>query len=104
MYGFLSLYLTFVFLIVFLISRGERQFSCINKRLKSTDAKLAAILNHLDIEWDILPEPSEEVKNLAQVPNSKIKALRVYRQQTGAGLREGVKVIEKLSSQEKNEA
>lgn len=104
MYGYLTLYFTFTFLIVFAISLCDRQLSCINKRLKSTDAKLAAILNHLDVEWDILPEPSEKVKNLAKVPNSKIMALSVYRQQTGASLEEAMKVIEKLSSQEKNEA
>ncbi len=98
MYDYLS------FLLVVAIALGLYQLARINKRLQSTDAKLAAILNHLGIEWGILAEPSEKVKDLAKVPESKIEAVRAYRQQTGAGLKEAVEVVETLSLQKKSGA
>jgi ribosomal protein L7/L12 len=90
-------------LIIIAIALGMTLFRYINKRLKRMETKLTAILNHLGVEQDILPEPSEKVKDLAKVPNSKIEAVRVYRRQTGIGLKKAVVVVEKLSIQERRE-
>jgi ribosomal protein L7/L12 len=90
-------------LIIIVIALGLALFRYINKRLQRMETKLTAILHHLGVEQDILPEPSEKVQDLAKVPNSKIDAVRIYRKQTGAGLKEAVKVVEKLSLQERSE-
>jgi ribosomal protein L7/L12 len=84
-------------IIVIAIVLSVSQFAHINIRLQRMEAKLTAILNHLGVEQVILAEPSEKVKDLAKIPNSKIEAVRVYRKQTGAGLKEAVEVVEQLS-------
>jgi ribosomal protein L7/L12 len=90
-------------LIIIAIALDVALFRYINRRLQRIETKLTAILNHLGVEQDIFLEPSEKVKDLAEVPHSKIDAVRVYRKQTGAGLKEAVAVVEKLSIQERSE-
>jgi hypothetical protein len=94
-------YLTLITLIA--IAFGVFLFGHINRRLQRMEARLTTILNYLGIEQGILAKPSEKVKDLAKMKDSKIEAVRVYRQQTGASLKETVAVVEKLSIQERSE-
>jgi len=43
-----------------------------------------------------LAEPSEAVKALARIPGQAIPAIRLYREQTGAGLKDAKDVIDAL--------
>jgi hypothetical protein len=40
--------------------------------------------------------PSDEVKVLARTPGRKIAAIKLYRDQTGAGLRDAKEVVEEI--------
>jgi len=40
--------------------------------------------------------PSDEVKILARTPGRKIAAIKLYREQSGAGLREAKDVVDEL--------
>ncbi len=57
-------------------------------RLQKLEAKVDRILDHLGLEAADLPPLSEEVKALALQPRKKFAAVKLHRQQTGAGLRE----------------
>ena len=58
-------------------------------RLRRVEAKLDLILRHLGLEYVDPATPgglSAEVKTLADDPAQKIAAIKLYREETGAGL------------------
>ncbi len=63
-------------------------------QLKRIEAKMDAILKHLQIafEWPVV---SDEVRSLAQ-SGKVIRAIKVHREQTGAGLAEAKQLVESL--------
>jgi ribosomal L7/L12-like protein len=77
---------------VFAMSR-----SADSAQLRRLEGKLNLILKHLGLEYKdaaILVEPSAEVKALADDPSQKIQAIKLYREQTGLGLKESKEAIE----------
>jgi ribosomal protein L7/L12 len=65
--------------------------------LRSQEIKVAKLLAHLGVDLDTPLEPSDLVKELARTPGRYIAAIRAYRKQTGAGLKEAKAVIDKLA-------
>src|SRR5262245_53720078 len=63
-------------------------------RLDRVDRRLSLLLRHFNID----PAPgsplSDRVKVLADDPGRKIEAIKVYREETGAGLAEAKAVVE----------
>ncbi len=61
-----------------------------DQRLQRLEAKVNLILEHIGVKLDDSPAAilSEEVKALALQPRKKFAAVKLHRQQTGAGLRE----------------
>jgi ribosomal protein L7/L12 len=84
-------------LLIAAIAFGFYQLTRIQERLGDAEAKLDALLRHFGVEWGKLSEPSDRVKELASDPNSRIEAIKAYREQTGLGLKEAVEVIDGLS-------
>lgn len=68
-----------------------------DSRIRRTELMLHDLVNHFGIRSAVLPAPSDDVKALAADPKKKIEAIRAYRQQSGAGLREAKEAIERLS-------
>ena len=66
----------------------------IDSRLKRLDRRLSLVLRHLGIDPVAEMQLSERVQVLARDPKRKIEALKTYRQETGAGLREAKETIE----------
>ena len=54
------------------------------------------IILKLGIEPDRFDAPSEEVRELAKQPGKQVEALRAYRKQTGAGLKDAQAAINSL--------
>ncbi|RQO55536.1 hypothetical protein DBR47_19965 [Paucibacter sp. KBW04] len=76
---------------------GIFQLIRIHSRLSQVEAKLQALLLHLNAE----PEgkyqpPSDEVLALAREPKQQIAAIKAYREQTGLGLKEAKEVVDGL--------
>ena len=46
--------------------------------------------------------PSQRVRDLAQDREKKVEAIKVYREETGAELKEALEVIDQLRSQRKS--
>jgi ribosomal protein L7/L12 len=66
-------------------------------RLRVVEIKLAKLMQHVGFEADMTPEPpSQNVIALARTPKSKIAAIKAYREQTGAELKEAKQVIEAI--------
>ncbi len=80
-----------------LTKRPEIDLRALERRLKSVEQKLDALLKHSGIEP---PTPlsfglSSEVEQLARDPSTKIAAIKLYRQQNpGVGLAEAKAKIE----------
>jgi hypothetical protein len=61
-------------------------------RLQRVEHKLDLVLTHLGIEY--IPPPKAGWQELADDPARKIEAVKVYREQHGAGLFEAKKAVE----------
>jgi len=68
----------------------------LSKTLRRIESKLDRILEHLNLKYDDLdndPGLSATVKELAE-QGQKIAAIKTYREQTGAGLKEAKDAVE----------
>ena len=80
-------------LLVFGIGSIENRMSRADRRAARTERKLDLILGHLGLTEQ---EPwSDEVNTLVR-DGKKIQAIKVYREATGAGLREAKEAVDKL--------
>lgn len=84
--------------IVSLLAGGSAVYSSFKaadaRRLRRIEGKVDLILNELNLKYDEGSHLSETVKKLADDPNQKIAAIKLYRDQTGAGLAEAKEAIE----------
>jgi len=82
-----------VLLVLFGIGSIENRISRTDRRVARIEHKLDLILGHLGLT---APEPwSDEVNALVR-DGKKIQAIKVYREATGAGLKEAKEAVEKL--------
>jgi len=68
----------------------------LQKRVLDLEIRLHKLQNHIGFVADLSPVITDEVKVLARTPGSKIAAIKLYRQQTGAGLKEAKAAIEQM--------
>jgi ribosomal protein L7/L12 len=77
-------------------SAVERKLGRVERRLVQLDRKLDAVLDHLGI---VGPEPALDEVNALLLQGKKIKAIKVYRESTGADLKEAKDAVERLAGQ-----
>jgi ribosomal protein L7/L12 len=65
-------------------------------RIQELERKLNLVLTHLGIDPSVRVAPSSHVIDLATNPRKRIEAIKAYREQTGAGLKEAVAVIDEI--------
>jgi hypothetical protein len=63
------------------------------KRLQRIEDKLDLVLTHLGVKY--VPAPKDEWQELADDPDRKIEAIKVYREQHGVGLKDAKDAVEK---------
>ena len=68
------------------------------RRIQELERKLNLVLTHLGIDPSARIAPSSYVIDLAKDPRQRIEAIKAYRAQTGAGLREAVAVIDEIAA------
>ena len=66
--------------------------------IQELERKLNLVLTHLGIDPAAQVAPSSHVISLAADPQQRIEAIKAYREQTGAGLKEAVAVIDKIAA------
>ena len=71
------------------------------RRVQELERKLNLVLTHLGIDPSVRIAPSSHVINLAMDPRQRIAAIKAYRTQTGAGLKEAVAVIDEITAKSK---
>jgi len=81
-------------IVVLAILNTERQAGSIRRDVARVDRKLNLLLKQMNITFDEFAVLSDRVKELARDPNRKIEAIKVYREETGAGLAEAKDTIE----------
>jgi hypothetical protein len=81
-------------IVVLAVLNTERQAGSIRRDVARVDRKLNLILQQLNISFDEFAVLSDRVKELARDPSRKIEAIKVYRQETGAGLAEAKETVE----------
>ena len=73
------------------------------RRTSQLERMLFAIAKKLDVPWSYVPgPPSQRVRDLAQDRKKKVEAIKAYREETGAELKEALEVIDQLRSQRKS--
>ena len=79
-------------------TRQRMNLGRLERQLDSLHQKMDALLKHQGV--DVPPPPpsglSSEVERLANAPGGKIAAIKLYREQTGAGLAEAKARIEEF--------
>lgn len=68
------------------------------RRLQDVERKLNLLLSHLDINPTSRVAPSPHVISLAADPKKRLIAIKAYRLQTGADLKEAAAVIDQLQA------
>jgi hypothetical protein len=68
--------------------------SQMQNRLQRNERKLNALLRHFNIDTTSGLPLSDRVKEIASDPSRKIQAIKVYREETGAGLAEAKEAVE----------
>jgi ribosomal protein L7/L12 len=95
-YGTLSLALVVLLAVCWVSAAGgQRQVARVERRLMRTERKLDAIMAHLGIA-----EPEPELHDVLRLlrEGKKIEAIKVYRERTGAGLKEAKDAVERLEA------
>ena len=73
-------------------------------RIQRIERKLTALMAHHGVPPAQGPAVSDRVKELAADPKRKIEAIKVYREETGAGLAEAKDAIEAYQQQLRSRA
>jgi ribosomal protein L7/L12 len=71
------------------------------RRIQELERKINLVLSHLGIDPNAQVAPSSHVISLATDPKRRIAAIKAYREQTGAGLREAKAAIDKIATSAK---
>lgn len=81
-------------IVVLAILNTERQAGSIRRDVARLDRKLNRLLEQMNIPYDEFAGLSDRVKEMARDPSCKIEAIKVYREETGAGLVEAKETVE----------
>ena len=73
-----------------------RQNGRLQKRVLDLEIRLHKLQDHIGFVADANPPITDDVKVLARTPGSKIAAIKLYRQQTGAGLKGAKDAVEQM--------
>ena len=65
-------------------------------RVESLERQMSVLQRHLGLTSPPLYTPSDRVKQLAADPKRKIEAIKVFREESGLGLKEAKTIIEEL--------
>lgn len=90
-------YLIFFLLLVIFFFR--MQMHRLQQGLRASDAKLDALLKHFGVDWSPFPEPYAHVRKLAASRDTRIAAIKAYREESGTSLKDASAVIDKLAAQ-----
>lgn len=74
-----------------------RSNDTLRKRVWDLEIRLQKLQAHFGLAIDAKPPITDEVKVLAQTPGAKIAAIKLYREQTGAGLKEAKAAVERMA-------
>jgi ribosomal protein L7/L12 len=83
-----------LFTIVLIIFSLQSSIRRLEKKMKRMDLSLSVLLNRMEIE--VPSQLSDRVKQIALDPYRKLEAIKLYREETGIGLREAKEAIEEF--------
>ena len=89
------------YVLAFLLSANALSLFSHMRHIQEMERKLNLVLTHLGIDPNVQVAPSSHVMSLAADPRQRIEAIKAYREQTGAGLKEAVAVIDKVAANAK---
>ncbi|OYQ64496.1 hypothetical protein B9G53_11225 [Pseudanabaena sp. SR411] len=85
---------TCLFTIVLITFSLQSSIKQLEKKIKRMDLSLSLLLNRMEIE--VPSQLSDRVKQVALDPYRKLEAIKLYREETGTGLREAKEAIEEF--------
>jgi ribosomal protein L7/L12 len=87
-----------IILAFLLVANVLAAFSSHTRRLKDVERKLNLVLAQLGIDPNGVAPPSSHVIALATDPQQRVAAIKAYRLETGADLKEAAAVINKIAA------
>jgi ribosomal protein L7/L12 len=91
-------FVVFIVAAVLVVLGIDASVKRIERKVARLENYLMLILNHLEIP--VASPLSPQVQELAQDPARKIAAIKQYREETGAGLKEAKEAIEEFTRQQ----
>jgi ribosomal protein L7/L12 len=85
-------------LALLLIGNAIALLSNRSHQIQDVERKINLVLAHFGIDPTAQVAPSSRVISLAADPRQRIEAIKAYRMQTGAGLKEAAAVIDKIAA------
>jgi LmbE family N-acetylglucosaminyl deacetylase len=93
--------LVFVVVVLFWVALTQgRSQTRVEKRLRDLEVRFEKLLLHVGFAADPNPPITDDVRVLARTPGAKVAAIKAYRQQTGAGLKEAKEAVERMMEKE----
>jgi len=89
---------TLISVLVIVIVFGVYHLIRMQEQLRYLELQIDVLLKHHGIAAGRYSEPSEDVRALAKDPKTRIKAIKLFRQQTGLSLKDAVAVIDALDA------
>lgn len=83
--------------VVLTILKTERSMESFRRDVARMNGKLDQIFKEMNISSDVATSMSEGWKKLASDPKQKIEAIKLYREETGAGLAEAKDAVERYA-------
>ena len=67
-----------------------------SRRLRDIERKVTLLLSHFEIDPASPVKPSSRVRDLAADPKQRFAAIKAYRRETGANLKDAAEVIDRI--------
>ena len=67
-----------------------------SRRLGDIERKITLLLSHFEIDPTSAVEPSKRIRDLAADPKRHFAAIKAYRRETGANLKDAAEVIDRM--------
>ena len=90
------------YVLIFLFSVNGAFYFSHTRRIQEVERKLNLVLANLGMDPSVRVAASSHVMSLAADPRKRIDAIKAYREQTGAGLKEAMEVVDKIAASAKD--
>jgi len=76
---------------------ADHEYVALRRRVEKLEHLVSRLMEAMGLDPDLEPDPSPEILDMIR-RGEKLEAIKLYRQETGAGLKEAKAFVESLES------